>query len=354
MAADATLPATTGWLLRGKDGRLSAYSPVDQALLRWTEARPGGPEWTGPDRLEARGMLPYLSISQSAEGYVHLMGVRRRPRTDGPDDIDFAYAIQFQTGRPLRDWLPLSNPHGKDRAKAVQVGLPSAVLDSTGGMQLFVRNTDGALSVRRQNPTGGWRGWGRVLAEGTPATGEAAAAVAGHGAVDVVVPAEGTLLRWHRPAADKPLIRDTDEPAANVVPGTITVERTSAEGLTHFWRDAGDGAIRAWRPGTEPAVLAGRGTGPVALLRTPVDGFDCTILAQRGLDGRPTIAAYPTEEESVGLNWTPTGEPCVGAPALALDAEGRVVLAAIGLDGTLRVARQKAEQGLALAAWTRF
>lgn len=37
-----------------------------------------------------------------------------------------------------------------------------------------------------------------------------------------------------------------------------------------------------------------------------------------------------------------------GAPALALDGHGRIVLALIGPDGTLRVARQGAGPGLAL------
>ncbi|MEU1157166.1 hypothetical protein ABZ369_29720, partial [Streptomyces sp. NPDC005918] len=63
------------------------------------------------------------------------------------------------------------------------------------------------------------------------------------------------------------------------------------------------------------------------------------------------VAAFPTEDEEAGLWWAETGEPCLGAPSLALDARGRVVMAAIGLDGTLRLARQKAEPGLALEAW---
>ncbi|NDZ86361.1 hypothetical protein G3I23_12455, partial [Streptomyces sp. SID10115] len=73
----------------------------------------------------------------------------------------------------------------------------------------------------------------------------------------------------------------------------------------------------------------------------------------RASTGRPALAAFPTEDEGAGLWWAETGEPCLGAPALALDARGRVVMAAIGLDGTLRIARQKAEAGLALEAWAR-
>ncbi|MER8067520.1 hypothetical protein ABTZ59_04310 [Streptomyces sp. NPDC094034] len=350
---DDALPATTGWLLRGKDGRLTAYAPTTDAVLRWTETRPGGPDWSGPERLAARGLLPYLSVARSAEGFVHLVGVRKRPRAEGPADTDLVHAVQYQTGRPLRDWQSLGNPHGKDREKAVDIGLPSAVLDATGSVHLFLRNTNGGLSAKHQSPTGRWQPWGGANAEDTALTGETAAAVTDHGLIDVLVPAGDTVVRWLRPKPDAKLERAEDEPDGRVEQGTITAWPTGGGRLTHFWRDAGDGTVHAWRPGMRPARLGGPGTGPLALLRTPVDGHDCTILAQRGADGRPHIAAYPTENEAAGLHWTPTGERCSGAPALALDGRGRVILAVIGEDGALRTARQKAEPGLALEAWTR-
>jgi hypothetical protein len=354
ITGDSTLPATTGWLLRGKDGRLTAYAPTAGGVLRWTETTPGGPDWSGPDLLAGRGLLPYLSLTRSTEGYVHLVGVRKRPRADGPDDTDLVHAVQFQTGRPARDWQSLSNPHTKDRRLAASIGLPSAVLDETGSLHLFLRNANGTLSVRSQAPTGRWHAWGVADPEGTKLTGEAAAAVTDSGLTEVLAPAGDAVVRWLRAEPGAPLERAEDAPQARVAAGTIGAERTGARRLTRFWRDADDSTVRAWRPGGGPVRLGGPGTGPLALLRTPVDGYDCTVLAQQGSDGRPSIAAYATEEESAGLNWTPTGERCVGAPALAVDALGRVVMAAVGADGTLRVARQKTEQGLALAAWKRI
>ncbi|MFD8553811.1 hypothetical protein ACFV08_19955 [Streptomyces fradiae] len=89
-------------------------------------------------------------------------------------------------------------------------------------------------------------------------------------------------------------------------------------------------------------------------MRTVVDGHDCTVLAHRDEEtGRAALAAYPTGDEDAGVTWTLTGSPCLGAPALALDGAGRVVMALIGTDGALWTARQKAESGLALGAWTR-
>ncbi|MEV7425048.1 MULTISPECIES: hypothetical protein [unclassified Streptomyces] len=349
-----SLPATTGWLLRGKDGRLTAYAPTAGGVLRWTELRAGGPDWTGPELLAAEGLLPHLAIARGAEGFVHLLAVRKRPRADGTEDTDLVHAIQFQTGRPLRDWFSLGNPHGKDHEKGAAIGLPSIIVDDTDSVQLFVRNANGALSVKRQAATGRWKPWGGANPKGKSLTGETAAALTDHGLVDLLVPAGDALVRWFRGKSDSALVRSDDEPVARAESGTLVAERTGPGRLTHFWRDAEDGAVRAWRPGTEPVPLGGRGIGPLAVLRTPVDGHDCVILAQCGTDGRPSIAAYPTEDEAAGLNWTRIGDRCTGAPALALDGTGRVVLAAMGEDGALRVARQKAEPGLALEAWTRI
>jgi hypothetical protein len=353
VVVDSELPATTGWLSRGKDGRLTAYAPTAGGVLRWTENRVGGPDWSGPDLLAFRGVLPYIAIAQSPEGYVHLVTVRKRPRAEGPDETDLLHAVQFQTGRPLRDWITLGNPHGKDRAAAARIGMPATVMDAAGSLHIFLRNANGGMSAKNQSPTGKWLPYGGATPEDTTITGELAAARLDTGPIDVLAPTGDTLLRWRREQPDAPLERADEEPAAQVERGTITAERTGTGHLTHFWRDAGDHTVRAWRPGAAPVALDGPGTGPLAVLRTPVDGHDCTIIAQRGPHDRLSIAAYPTEDETAGLNWTPTGEPCVGAPALALDGLGRLVLAAIAADGTLRVARQKEEEGLALAAWTK-
>ncbi|MFJ4918542.1 hypothetical protein [Streptomyces sp. NPDC088725] len=355
ITVDNTLPATTRWLLRGKDGRLTAYAPAADGVLRWTESRVGGPGWSGPELLGFPGILPYVAVAQSPEGYVHLVVPRVRPRTDGPDDLDLLHALQYQTGRPIRAWQTMGNPHGKDREAAARIGAPTAVMDGSGQLQVFVHNAKGGFSAKRQSPTGKMLPYGGATPEDTPVTGPVAAVTTDNGETHVLAPADGTVLRWRLAKADaKPERAEAEtEPQAKAEPGTITAERTGPGRATYFWRDVADGTVRAWRPGADPVALDGPGTGPPAVLRTPVDGVDCTILAQRRTDGRLAIAAYPTEDESAGLNWTTTGEPCAGAPALALDGRGRIVLAAIGTDGALRVARQKDEQGLALSAWTR-
>ncbi|HEY9373141.1 hypothetical protein [Streptomyces sp.] len=351
---ETSLPATVNWLLRGKDGRLTAYVPVDGGVLRWTETEPGGPRWGAPDVLAAPGLVPYLSIVQSSEGYVFLTGLRRLPGADGLLDVDVVYGVQYQTGRPLRDWHPLASPYTVPRVKhfAAEMGVPVTFVDAAGSLHVFLRNAGGGVSARSQNPVRWQPKWADL--KGSDVTGEVAATANEAGLVDVFAPSAEHVLRWSQDAAGAVFPRLDEDLTAAVADGTFTALRTGSDTVTRYWRDAHSGEVLAWRPGAGPRSLGGAsGTGPVALLRTPVDGVDCTLLAQRDASGRIALAAYPTEQEDAGLTWTATGPAVTGAPALALDGRGRIVLAAVGEDGELLVTRQKDESGLALEEWAR-
>lgn len=348
------LPATVNWLLRGKDGRLTAYAPVDGGVLRWTESESGGPRWDGPDLIPAPGLLPYLSIVQSTEGYVFLTGLRRLPGADGLLDVDVLYGVQYQSGRPMRDWHPLTNPYTVPRVRhfAAEMGVPVSFVDAAGSLHVVLRNAGGGVSARSQNPVRWQPKWADL--KGSDVTGTVAVTVNEAGHVDVFAPSAEHVLRWSQDAAGAVFPRLDEDLTAAVADGTFTALRTGSDTVTRYWRDAHSGEVLAWRPGAAPRSLGGAtGTGPLALLRTPVDGVDCTLLAQRDASGRIALAAYPTEHEDAALTWTVTGPAVTGAPALALDGRGRIVLAAIAEDGGLLVTRQKDESGLALEDWAR-
>ncbi|MFH8366652.1 hypothetical protein [Streptomyces sp. NPDC018031] len=339
-------------LLRGKDGRLSAYAPTEGAVERWTEERPGGPDWTGPVRLAVPG-LTTCSVGQGADGYVHLMGLRRKPAADDQVDVEVVHATQFQTGRPLTAWHSLGTPHPTDRRKAGRVTLVSTVVGRDGAVHVFVRNAGTGISARRQDAKGKWSGWvdfkGKDVVDGLSGIATAA------GRVEFLAPTTGGALRWYMNEPGGGLKRGEDLPW-KPQPGSCAGAQTAADTLTHFWRDAATGEVLAYRAGdgAEAISLGGEaGSGPVAVLQAPVDGHDCTVLAQREpAAGRLSVAAYPAQDESAGVWWTPTGSPGLSDPALALDGFGRVVLAALGPDRRLCVARQKtSEPGLALDAW---
>ncbi|MBO0655579.1 hypothetical protein J1792_23195 [Streptomyces triculaminicus] len=366
MAVRTSTP-TTGWLLRGKDGRLTAYAPASGGLVRWTETRPGGPEWTGPERFEVPGLEPHLSIAQSPEGYVSLAGLRRRAHDDGRAETDVVYTTQFQPGRALTTWRSIGTPYGQDWQRADQIGAPTAVVDRVG-LHVFVRNAGGGVCGRRQDARGIWGPWTDM--KGSHVLDTMSAAVTADGRVELLAPASEFVLRWRQEEPGGPLRRVLNTPAKPLA-GSASSAPAADGAIAHLWRDSADRVLHVQRPaaptgpgsqeGAEaPAPVAvpslgGDASGPVAVLRTTLDGRECTILAQRAGSGLPAVAAYAgQEDEAAEATWSETGEECVGAPALALDAKDRVVVAALGADGVLRVARQRVDEpGLALGPWTR-
>ncbi|MDT3395497.1 hypothetical protein RKE29_02345 [Streptomyces sp. B1866] len=339
-------------LFRGKDGRLTAYAAVPGGTHRWTENRPGGPDWTGPLHTDTPG-LAAVTTAQGADGYLHLVGLRFRH--DGSRTLtDVLHATQFQTGRPCTAWHALGTPRPpKDSPAARRTGPPAAAVDGEGRPHLFVRNADGGVSVRWQDTKGTWKDWTDLKGEGV--VGGLAAAAMPDGRVEVFAAAGDRVLHWQQPKPAAAFEPDDDIPA-RPQQDSLSAVAVGGETVTCYWRDADGGGLRAWRPGAEPASLGGEtGTGPVAAARVEIDGFACTVLAHADAKtGRIAVAAHPAEDESAGVWWTPTGDPGAREPALALDGTGRVVLAALGPGGELRVTRQKTdESGLALRAWVR-
>ncbi|MER5253158.1 MULTISPECIES: hypothetical protein [unclassified Streptomyces] len=339
------------WLLRGRDGRLTAYTRTEGGLLRWTESAPGGPDWSGPEFFEAPD-LTCLTLAQGADGYVHFLGRREVRDGEGKAAVDIVHSIQYQSGRPLMDWRSLGNPHTKLVERAPHLGDPTAAVDAAGTVHVFVRDAVNSVRLRREGKGGKWEGWKdlkvREVLDGITALATST------GRVEVFGPAENKTLHWTQEKQGAELTR-SDDIALPPAVGSGTALETGTDRLTYYAADArGKGVVAHRGDGEDLRRLGGTpATGPMAALRATIEGHDCTVLAHRGQDGRPVIAAYPTEDETAGVWWAGTGEPCLGSPALALDARGRVVMATIGLDGTLRIARQKAESGLALEAWTR-
>ncbi|HBF84170.1 MAG TPA: hypothetical protein DD420_30855 [Streptomyces sp.] len=330
------------WLSMGKDGRLTVFTRVDGGLRRWTQVRPAGREWTGPDSFSAPP-LSHLSVAQGVDGFVRLLG-RRVSREGGAAAV--VQATQFQTGRPVTEWKVVGNPHN-GAGSAGRMGAPVVAVSGSGRVHTFVTNAGGGVSMRREGPNGAWEPWRDLQGSGAR-EGMVASSLAS-GRIELFVPGTGSVMRWRQAEPDGAMDRCPDLQIA-VGPGSARGLETAPDRVTYYWADAGTGALVAHRPGSWVIPLGGgQVDGRVAALRTWLDGYDCTVLAHRGLDGQIMIAACGTENEGGGLWWSPTGEKAAGSPALACDAEGRVVLAMIGDDGALRIARQTDEAGLAMA-----
>ncbi|MBT2471960.1 hypothetical protein J7E97_29900 [Streptomyces sp. ISL-66] len=321
--------------MRGPEGLLSAYARTPGGLLRWAETEPGGPRWRGPDFFAAPDVTS-LSVAQGPNGFVHFVG-RRTVRGKAGASVDVAHAIQYQTGRPLGEWKSLGNPH-RDSARGVYVGNPVVSVAANGAAYVFLANASGDLAVCRESAAGKWLPWQGVKCRGVRS--DMAPVPLASGLMEALVPTEAGAMRCCQPEPDAALARTPDLPLVPAEQSVVGIE-TAPGRATYYWTDPETTGLQAYREGGWVIPLGGSAAeGRVSALRTMIDGYDCTILAYRGLDGHVVLGAFGTGNEGAGVWWEPTGEWCAAPPALALDHFGRVVVAFLDADGGLRIARQ--------------
>ncbi|MFI6961686.1 hypothetical protein [Streptomyces sp. NPDC050255] len=334
------------WLTRGKDGRITAYVAGNDGLSRWTESRPGGPEWEAAEVIPAPD-LTHLSVTQNAEGYVHFAGRRERTAADGGVTVDIVYAIQYQTGRPASAWQSLGTPH-KEAVVGRRLGAPVAVVSESGEVHIAVRNGGGGMMMRRERPDGKWRGWEDL--RGKHIKAEPVVVALASGCVVVLAATDEGSLHWQQaePGGGWGAFQRLE---FTVKPGSLGVLETAPGRATYYGTDP-QGGVVAYRVGGGPMPLGGApGDGGYAAIRTMLDGSDCTVLAHRGASGTAVVGVGGTESEANGLWWSDTGVSCLGIPALVHDAQGRVVMAVVGEGGVPWVARQTDDPGLAFDRW---
>ncbi|MFF3322679.1 hypothetical protein [Streptomyces sp. NPDC002889] len=339
------------WLTRGADDRLTVYAALGGGIVRWTEDRPGGPDWTEQRLLSTPPLLPVLAVAQSPEGWVHLVSLRRTPDASaGGAEVEVMHAVQYQTGRPVAPWRSLGNPNGGHRTKGREVGVPAVVVDGNGCPHIFARNFGRGVSSRSQRADGSWGPW--TDRQGTGVNDGLAAVLDERGRPELFAPTDEGVIRWYQGSGKGGLVRSPDLLPLRAARGSALAARRTGSGITVYGSDAGDGALLALRTdGTSTRIGDAAGHG-VTLAQASVDGYDCTVLLRRAPEGETAIAAYPTDDENPLLWWERTGGPGVRGPAAAIDAYGRLVVASLDPDGRLRVARQDTTaEGLLLGAW---
>jgi hypothetical protein len=135
--------------------------------------------------------------------------------------------------------------------------------------------------------------------------------------------------------------------------GGITAVESSPDRICLYLRQAGTAQVMAYRQRAEqkgwpgrPSGLGGHdGTGPIAALAAPRRGASDALLVHRNSAGTLTVSLPPLSD-APGRgepDWRAISGAVVHAPSLALDARGRAVLAAVGTDGRLHIARQQAD-----------
>ena len=330
--------------MRGRDGRLSVYLPSGDAVLCRAERGPGG-LWSDPRKVGGDQKLHpgLLAVGQGADGYAHL--VSWRPTRPGESGL--VHSTHFRPRLAALDWYPIGHPN----RTGDRTGVPAVAVDAEGRAHVFVRNAAGGASMLAQKEKGGWGPW-RDL-KGSDVHEDLAAVTGESGTVELYAAVPGAILHWRQEEpGEQPVLEEAME--SGIRPGTLRALATSPEHTTLFYTDD-SGDLSAWRPGSKPIpLLASAGPGPVSAVRCELDGYDCTLLAQRSASGRIAFAAYPTEQESAGAWWTESG-PGLSADAgvsLATDENGGVVAASLSpSSGQLLFTRRKDEPGLALEAW---
>ncbi|POX48975.1 hypothetical protein C3489_25725 [Streptomyces sp. Ru71] len=348
--SDAPALLSGPWLLPGHDGRLLAYAHVEGAVLRWTERRPGGPEWSGPDVLPIDDVT-HLTIAQGRNRYAHLLGRRVRGSGEGPRTADLVYAIQYQAGRPLSEWRSVGNPLTR-QDRSAQLGVPAAAVNTAGALHVFAFRSEGRIALRREDAKGRWEAWTDLKTTAVLDTPVAVATSTGH--VEVVAPSRGGTLAWYQREPGAAFERAHDLGVV-ALPGSATGLETAPGRVTYYLTDVHSRQIVAVRPGEWPIAVGGDpGDGRHAALAATVDGHPCTVLAHRDAGGRIMLGLCPAEGERYGVWWADAGTDCLGDPALACDAFGRVTVLAEAPDGSLVLARQDGTAGLTLGDWTRL
>lgn len=351
-AACARYPLPSQWLLAGKDGRLSAYLPTAAGVVRWTEGRTETERWSGPELLQGPELMPGLTVLRGPEGYAYLIGLRRTKRKEGGVDVEVVWAAQYQTGRPVGPWTSIGNPNAAGWHKAREIGFPTATFDAGGVLHVFVRNFGHSISVRRQAPSGRLSGWEAL--GGLRAADELVAFAAAQGGVHMVARARdsASAAHWYQEDVTSPWTENRRIPVSPT-PGSLSAAPEA--GQVRF-RYAGTNEVCVWWPGAQAPISLGGpdGVGPVAgVAGADIQGWGCTVLVREGPAGVTAIGAYPDGRPDTGVWWAESGEPSLVPPSAAFDSQGRVVIATVGMDGTLRVARQQlGSQGLEFTPWT--
>lgn len=348
------------WLHADADGRLAAFAVLGGRLVGWVEQTPGGDRWRGPEIVGGEGLLPYLAVIRNAAGGLQVFAVRMVPDADPARQLrEVVTAGQPGPGARFGDWVSLGNPHqgDVDPVRRRGLGMPVPARHDDGRLQVFARTFDGGVSARVQAADGAWQPWAALAGTGTQ-DGLSAITTSG-GRVELYASTKTGVLRWYRdPAAGAGWACAQLAVPAPAGPPAV-VEQTDGR-LALLVREAATAAVLAYeqdRPGgryrATPARLGGPGGfGPVAAAAVGAFGGHLALATRSGA-GTVGVSWRRVGDLGAGGGWLRTGPRLLHAPAVGTDARGRAVVAALGIDGRLHVARQTpAEASQRRPAWS--
>ncbi|MBY8877653.1 PIG-L family deacetylase [Actinacidiphila acidipaludis] len=345
-------PGASSWAARTTDGRLAGFALLSGQAVVWYETTAGGGQWAGPVPLEGRGLEGQVSVVVREGGALQLFSVRTHlpdTRGTGVHHREVVTAVQTGTardGRPLFSaWVSLGTSEVNPVA-SMEMGFPEAAAGPDGSVYLAVRDQAGGVSVRVQSPHGVWSHWARLpkaAESGVRVLDGLGVAVDSAGRAHVFAPGQRSILHWTSPGRGRPfaLARPTGLSGSS---GPISALAMHDGSVRLAYREPRSALV------TLAELPASGGTARPLALSEPGGGFGRVAMAHSGpAQAAPGAVALATRNSAGCVSvatagpalgpWSHGSAPHVHAPALAEDAQGRMVALAVGADGALWTVR---------------
>jgi hypothetical protein len=235
--------------------------------------------------------------------------------------------------RPVADgtWTDLGTPNPRDAAR--YVGSPTLAPNADGRLQVFVVNAGGGLSSRWERLEGGGHPWTDL--EGSDLQDPCDALLDASGRIEVIAATRTGLVLWRQTVPDGGMLRGTVPALPPAGTATFAVNEDGRPEV--HYRRAGTAAVAtSWQDGDfawrSAADLAGHGgTGPPA--NATVGGRIATVVRNAG--GGISVCMQGAPNSGYGP-WQDLGGFVPDHPTAAATTDGRLVVAVVDVDGTVR------------------
>ena len=323
------------WTAVAGTGKLTAFAILNSQIQTWTESSPGG-AWTGPTPIAGSGgMTPRLSVTVDASGLLRVFTTRLS---------DYSVMTDVQTAPGVWGaWKSLGNPNSDN---PTLVGDPAAFTEQNGNVTVFVRNLGTGVSGKTLNPGGSWPSTWADLG-GYQVRDDLSVGLGGSGAGELFAPSGQGILHWKQNAAKRWAMDSS--PLTPAATGKTQVSfALNADGRPEiFYADPNNPAVATqWTQGdgtwTKNPGLLGGSPPMLESVATATAGDGRISIAIRNAGGGVSMASQSAANAGFSGSWPDLGNVIVGAPALAVDTDGRLVVLAMELDGALHANRQTA------------
>lgn len=348
-------PAGSSWTATDADGRIEAFAVEDGTVMRWYQTAPGG-SWAGPEALAAPSgeLAPQLSIVRNSDGRLQVFAMQYDSVAHTSNVVT---AAQTSAGSSFGGWTNLGNPNGTGD----QTGLPAVGVNANGDLQVFAKNYYGGVSTLIQSSPGGSFGAWTDLGGGGGVQDGLAVASDSTGRLhlfakrcDIPVTQDWGyqtvscwLAHWSQSTANGTGAWDATEWAKGSISDQPVIGTNQDGHLQVFFRQAGGSDVETVAQQTDgtwnmtPVDLSGNGgSGSVAV--TTNTGTDARIfIVERDNSSGISVTRQTAANGTVNNSWTVLGGLTEDLPAAAVDANGKIVLTALGTDGRLDIQTQQ-------------